>query len=79
MNKEIFILIHSVDYENSQVLGVFDNFDKANNIRNEIIKKGYKNRKADDTYSGGDFHSLRFDDCCYIIETFKLNIKKRDF
>lgn len=74
-----YVLSRSVDYEGTNVLGVFDDFNKADLVRNNIIGKEYKNRKADDTYSGDDFSTLRYDDICFIIETFDLNTKKRDF
>ena len=77
---KLYILMCSVDYEDTSVLGVFDTIANAEKARIEAIDKGPLLEGEQRTLrKNADVNAIDISDNTFYIEEFELNIKKRNW
>ena len=72
----VYLLTHSVAYENTYVKGVFSNYAEASKVRAKLIYNNQKQRLFhldEEQWDGEHFDSIGIGDEVFCIKTIRLN------
>lgn len=71
---EIWILTKSVDYEDTEIIKVFEDLEEGRKIQKSIFdleKKEHWNKEPDvQEWEGEDYYSMKIDDICFCLKKY---------